>query len=144
VSFVRLQPDAYQSFVGNWTPDSAPLCAAIRSQAEWDQVLHPAAVMGASKPFSPDPGFWRGHMVLLIARVAPAAAEDAFTAPAVSRAGGALTVSYHFTVPPPASSTMKWYLALAVTKASPTAVSFQENGRRVCALRLAAGKWRSP
>ena len=51
--FKLLDPDAYQSFVGNWSPDTAPLCAAIGSADQWDHVLHPAATMGAHRPFAP-------------------------------------------------------------------------------------------
>jgi len=144
VSFTVLSPDDYQSFVGNWKPDSAPLCAAIDSAARWNAVLHPAAVMGAHKPFAPAPSFWASRMVLLLARVTPAGGEGAFTAPSVAVAGRTLTVSYTFKPPPPASSTIKWYLALAVPKTAPTSVVFQENGHTVCSLRPASGAWLSP
>ena len=144
VSSTVLSPDAYQSFVGNWTPASAPLCAVIDSSTRWNAVLHPAAVMGAGKPFAPPPSFWTSHMVLLLARVIPAGGEGAFTAPSVAGHGRTLTVSYTFTAPAPASSTIGWYLALAVAKSAPTSVVFEENGHTVCSLSPARGAWRSP
>jgi len=144
VSFTALSPDAYQSFVGNWTPETAPLCAEIDSAARWNAVMHPAAVMGPDKQFAPAASFWTSHMVLLLARVVPAGGEGAFSAPSVTRTGRTLTVTYRYTAPPPASSTIKSYLALAVPKSTATSVVFRQNGRRVCALRPAVGAWLSP
>jgi hypothetical protein len=144
VRFTPLSLDAYQSFVGSWTPDNAPLCAEINSAARWNAVLHPAAVMGADKAFAPAPSFWTSHMVLLLARVVPAGGEGAFTAPSITSTGRTLRVSYDFTAPPLASSTMKGYLALAVPKSTATSVVFRQNGRRVCALHPAVGAWLSP
>jgi hypothetical protein len=144
VSFTEVSPDSYQSFVGNWTPATRPLCAMISSSADWNKVMHPAPVMGGGKPFSPDAGFWASQMLLLVARVVPADGEGAFTSPAVDLAGAALTVSYAFTPPAPASSTIKAYLALAVPRSAATLVAFRENGRVVCSLRPARGLWVSP
>lgn len=144
VRFTALSPDDYQSFVGTWTPDTAPLCARIDSADDWNALMHPAAVMGAHRPFAPDPSFWTSHRVLLLARVVPAGGAAAFTAPRVTRSGASLTVSYRFAPPPPASSTIKWYLALAVPKAGSPSVTFQENGAVVCSLGPAASDWVSP
>jgi len=125
----RLDPAAYQSFVMNWTPDSAPFCAAMRSPAEWDAVMHPAPVMGPHKPFAPPASFWKEHAVLLIAKVVGGGDKvEAFTD--VSVKGGA--VAYRFQAPPSASFQVKSALMLAVSKPLAGKVRFIENGKPVC------------
>lgn len=56
-SYQLLDPNAYQSFIANWTPATEPLCAAIQSQADWDIVFRPAPVIGANRPFAPPAEF---------------------------------------------------------------------------------------
>ena len=143
--YQRLSPGDYQSFVGNWAPNSAPLCAALRSGADWERVLHPAPTMWRHKPFAPSAAFWTGHAVLLVARVANAGpTADILTHEHVRRAKDALEVDYAFRPTPPASSTIKWYLALAVPRPLPPEVRFKEGGRLVCTLKPAAGVWLIP
>jgi hypothetical protein len=145
VSFTVVSPDSYQSFVENWTPATRPLCALISSADEWNKVMHPAPVMHAAKPPSPDAAFWTSHMLLLIARVIPAGgAVEPFIAPAVNSHGRTLSVAYRFLTPAPASSTTKDYLALAVPRSAPTSVVFTQNSHVVCILRPARGLWVSP
>jgi len=57
---------AYLSFIANWTPDTAPFCAVLRSAADWSAVLRPAAVMGSAKPFAPPADFWSANGVLVL------------------------------------------------------------------------------
>ena len=145
VAYKALDPGAYQSFVGNWTPDSAPLCAVIGSAANWDAVLHPAAVMGGSNRFAPPPETWRSHVVLLVAKVIPGGAKgSALESVSVNDAGGSLNVDYRFTPPPASSFTIKTYMALEIAKPIPESVVFKENGQTVCTLKPAAGAWLSP
>jgi hypothetical protein len=143
ISFTRIAPDAYQSFIGSWSPADAPLCAAISSADEWSAVFHPAPVMGAQRPFAPDPSFWTAHMILLVARVEPSGGA-AFSKPSVSVSDGAVSVRYAYRPPPGAAFTVKDFLALSVPAASPNEVTWIENGRAVCTLHPAAGAWLSP
>jgi hypothetical protein len=141
---VRLDPGAFQSFVRNWTPSSRPLCAAIRSQAEWDMIMSPAATMGSSKPFGPPADFWSRSAVLLVARVVDAGdMAQVFRLQRVRRAAGTIDVEYSFTPPPKASSTMKWWLGMEVGKPLAATIRFVEGGRVVCTLAPSSGAWRS-
>jgi len=140
-----LDPGAYQSFVGNWAPADAPLCAALRSQADWAGVLHPAAVMGGNKAFSPPVDFWNTKAVLLVARVIDAGdTAKVFHLTHLQRSHDAIDLDYAFAAPPHASSTMKWYLAVAVAKPLPPTLRFREDGHIVCTLRPDAGAWVVP
>lgn len=67
LSYKVLDPNAYQSFVANWTPRSTPLCAAMQSQADWDAIFHPAPVLGTNRPFGPPSELWSGAGVLMVA-----------------------------------------------------------------------------
>jgi hypothetical protein len=135
-AFEQLDPNAYQSFVANWEPDVGPLCAIVRTQADWDLVLRPAPTMGRTKPFSPPPEFWKFKAILLVAHVVGAGGtSDVFHAERLVRDQGGLWLHYRFTPPPFAPSKVKLYLAVAVVKPLPRAVHFLENGRLLCTLR---------
>jgi hypothetical protein len=143
-AYVQLNPGAFQSFVRNWAPPSRPLCAAIRSQAEWDTIMSPAATMGSSKPFGPPADFWSRRAVLLVARVVDAGdMAQVFRLQRVRRAAGTIDVEYNFTPPPKASSTMKWWLGVEVLKPLAATIRFVEAGHVVCTLEPASGAWRT-
>jgi hypothetical protein len=130
-----LDPDAYQSFVGNWSPKAAPLCTAMENAGEWESVLHPAPVMGGNKAFEPPSALWNHHAVLLLARVVNAGdTAHVFRLLRVTRTRGAIEMSVTFAPTPPASSTMKWYMALAVAKPLPPRIRIRENGAVICTL----------
>jgi len=140
--FKLLDPNAYQSFVGNWTPDTAPLCAAMSSDAQWNRVLHPAATMGSHKPFAPPGNFWSGRAVLLFARVVNAGdPAKVFQVDDVLRRKDTIDVTLRFKPTPPASSTMKIYFAVAVDKPIPPRIRFIQDGTIVCVLNPASGNW---
>jgi hypothetical protein len=140
-----LNPADYQSFVGNWTPADAPLCAAIGSAEAWNRVLHPAAVMGDRRPFAPPSEFWERHAVLLFARVVPGGGQaSALRLAGAERSPDAIDIVVAVTPPPPSSWTMKSWLAVAVPKPLPPHVGFLENGKRICSLEPASGHWLSP
>ena len=140
--FKLLDPRDYQSFVGNWTPENAPLCAAIGSADQWDRVLHPAATMGAHKPFAPPADFWNGHVVLLFARVVNAGdPSKVFQVDGVLRRMDTIDVTLRFKPTPPASSKAKSYFAVAVDRPIPARVRFIQDGNIVCVLDTAAGTW---
>ena len=143
-AYVQLNPDAFQSFVRNWSPPSRPLCAAIRSQADWDMIMSPAATMGSSKPFGPPAAFWTRNAVLLVARVVDAGdTAQVFRLDRVRRAAGTIDIDYGFTPPPKASSTMKWWLGVEVEKPLAATIRFVEGGHVVCTLAPASGAWRT-
>jgi len=136
IGFQRLDPHRYQSFVANWIPADRPFCAILRSAAEWNRVLKPAPTMDRTRPFAPPPAFWRKHAILLLARILGAGdTANIFQVERVARDPGALRLDYRFTPTPPASSTMKWYLAVAVAKPLPPVARFGENGKIVCTVR---------
>jgi len=145
VPYTALDPTAYQSFVGNWSPDSGPLCAVIGSQAQWDKVMRPAPLMGKTPAFGPPASTWDAHVVLLIAKVMPGGGVgSAFKPLSVQRTGDALDVSYRYVMPHVASYQIKGYMALEVAKPVAASVVFTENGKAVCSLKPGAGVWLSP
>jgi hypothetical protein len=140
--FKLLDPGDYQSFVGNWTPDTAPLCAAIGSADQWEHVLRPAATMGSHKLFAPPADFWAGHVVLLFARTVNAGdLSKVFQVDDVLRRKDTTDVTLRFKPTPPASSTAKSYFAVAVDKPISARVRFIQDGNIVCVLDTAAGTW---
>ena len=143
--YERLDPNSYQSFVGNWTPETSPLCAVIRSNAEWDRVFQPAFVMGHNRPFSPPPGFWKTKAVLVVARVISSGdLSEVFHVRHLQRTANTIELDYTFKSTPSASSSMKWYLALAITKHLPQIVRFTENNHPICTLKPSSGIWILP
>ena len=145
IPFSPLDPAAFQSFLVNWQPDTRPLCALIRSDADWRRLFHPAPVMGTHRPFAPAATFWRGHAVLVIARIVPAPGRAGiFQATRLATRRDALELSYAFRPPPPASSTVKAWLGLAIPRALPDSVVFVENGNRVCDVDAGRGSWVTP
>ncbi|HEY9084652.1 MAG TPA: hypothetical protein VIN40_01720 [Candidatus Tyrphobacter sp.] len=139
-----IDPGQYQSFVGNWTPPDKPLCAAIGSAAQWNQIFHPAPVMGAHRPFSPPDSFWAQHAILLVARVVDAGdTSHVFHVNAVARGGNVATLDYAFKPTPRSSSSIKWWTGVAIARPLPATVRYRENGQIVCSLDLAHGQWSS-
>lgn len=137
--YQRLDPDAYQSFVGNWKPSNQPFCAVIVSAAQWNGIMHPAPVMGTNRPFGPPGSFWSQHGVLLLARVMSAGDTDrVFRITGFRRTPQQIDLRYTYTPPPKTWSTIKWWMALAVRKPIPNEARFIENGRTVCTTHAAA------
>jgi hypothetical protein len=142
----QLDPGDYQVFVTKWSPDSAPLCAAIETSQQWSQILHPAPVMWSNKAFAPPGTFWKDRAVLLVARIVNGGGDTKtiFHLNGVKTTEDSLVLDEHFTPTPPASYRMNWYLAVAVNKPLPTQIHFIENGAPVCTLDHAVGQWTSP
>jgi hypothetical protein len=133
--FSRLDPNAFQSFVANWADAEQPFCRAMLSAADWERWLKPAPTMGFHRPFAPQADLWNHHAVLLVARVVNAGdTSGVFSNPRVTGDERELALDYRFAPTPPASSTMKWYLALEIAKPLPPTVVVRENGRSVCTL----------
>ncbi len=136
---------AFQSFVGNWDDQRQPvLCAILTDSKQWDQVVHPAPVMGSRKPYGPEAAFYGKSMILLVSRVVPAL--GGLKAGTVTLGGGTLTFAYTYTPRSRAGSgTYKDALAIAIPSGTKfdTAV-FTENGREAGRLNAAKGKWCLP
>ena len=135
-----LHPQDFQDYVEHWSPASAPLCRVFTSAASWAQTLHPAAVMGAHRPFAPREAFWRDHAVLFVARTIYAGpADDVLKVRRITRASDGLAFDYTYSATPPSSSTMNWWVGAAVEKPLPRRVVFRENGRTVCTVSVTPG-----
>jgi hypothetical protein len=143
--FSRLDPNAFQSFVVNWADAEQPFCRTMLSASDWDRWLKPAATMGFRRPFAPPAKLWNSHAVLLVARVVSAGdTSDVFSHLRMTGDERELALDYRFAPNPPASSTMKWYLALEIPKPLPPTVVVRENGRSVCTLHPAVAQPASP
>jgi hypothetical protein len=144
-TYQTIDPGSLQSFVGDWSPDDKPLCAALRSQADWDKIFHPAPVMGRNAPFSPPGLDWSKSGVLVVARVINAGdAKNVFHLTTVKSSPKAIELDYRFTPTPAASSTMKGYLAVIAPGPLASTIQFKENGKTVCRLDLSKGEWAAP
>lgn len=138
-------PEDFQSFVGNWTPQSAPMCTALRSADDWNRVLHPAAVMGDHKPYAPPDEFWKSHAMLLFARVVNGGdTSHVFALRKLQIGPDAVDWDIAFTPAPKAAWTQKAYIAVAIDKPLPPQVRFRENGKLDCTLDIAAGQVLAP
>ena len=135
---------AYAVFVANWTPATKPFCAILRSEADWGAVLHPAAVMGSQRPFTPPAGFWTNNAVLVVARTA--FASTGAPAPIVEglrEAANVLEIDTRFSAPPPSSFMVKQATALQLAKPLPPTIVVRDHGAVVCTLKPATGPWRA-
>lgn len=127
-------PSDYQVFIRGWQPETKPFCARIESTAQWQRILRPAAVGFGNKPFAPPAAWWNTHAVLLIARSAYAWSDTVLRFRSFERAKHGLTVDYTFSAPPPASSTMRTWMGVVVSKPVLLPVTFVENGKPACVL----------
>ena len=153
VTFRTVGADDYQSFIGNWDEKTVPvLCAAIRSEADWNAIFHPAAFGFGSgkqkKPFGPEVRVFDCEMFLVVARVVAASdsKEDGLiTITSVTANGGELTVNYSFTEPKkPASYTIKSFAGAFIPKRDYAKIIFIENGKQSAVLDLKSSQWSVP
>jgi hypothetical protein len=140
-----LRSGAFQSFVANWSPANRPLCAALRSQADWDKIFKPAAVIGTHPPFAPPPEFWTGSALLVLAQVVPGGSPvDILQVDAVQRHGTRVEVAVTVPQTPPASWQSKTWVGITLAPPLPTRIRFREAGKIVCTLEPAARHWVEP
>jgi RNA polymerase sigma factor (sigma-70 family) len=147
VKFEAFEPDKYQSFIGNWDDQKHPaLYAVIRSEKDWNQVFHAAAVMGGNKPFAPNPSVFEKQMLIVFARVVPAASgPGGFRVENVTVADNNLTLNFQYQAPKPAASyTVKSCVGVFVPKEDYASVAFVENGKQQGSLELKKGQWCVP
>jgi hypothetical protein len=124
----------FQVFLGNWD-GSGPLCAALAGQADWDRYMHPAPVMGPQhRLFQPAASFWRGHVALLIGRVATAGTggNPSLRIEGVTRQGGALTRRTHFQQVAGGTFEMKLWALVVLPRPLPPSVTFRDADGTSC------------
>ncbi|WP_149365262.1 hypothetical protein [Rhodanobacter sp. T12-5] len=143
---MQIRPGDYQVFLTHWTPDGAPLCAVMQTEAQWSRVLHPAAVMWRNKHFAPPANFWKDHAVVLLGRSVFGTnnTRHVFRLESVTRGSGTLTLAVHFEPPHASSYKMGWFIAVAVNKPLPQQIAFVENGALLCTLGPGPARWLSP
>ncbi len=146
LSFKEMNLEDYDGFVGNWKPQDAPLCAAMRSGADWDQlVIVTPGPGGDNPPAILSDAFWRDHAVVLLAQAMPSKGSNrAYQVRRVSRTGDVTEVDYRFTPPPPAGSIGKAYLVLAIPAPLSDTVVFKSDKGVTCTLKPGAGQWLVP
>lgn len=150
VEYARIGGGDYQNFVGNWDDGKYPLLyALIQSSDRYGKVFHSAAVMGATKPYAPDPAMFAKEMILVAARVMQAPkSEDAdkcFEVERVVQTGQDLAVYYRFKEDvEKASHSIKNCLILRLPKRDYKNVFLFENGKQVGVLHPAQGQWSVP
>jgi hypothetical protein len=134
-----IAPRDFQVFVNNWSSPRESHCVAIRSAAEWERNLHPAATMGSHRPFAPPPAFWRDHIVLLIARSMPMGnLDDAIHVSGVSEIAGRLEVQLAFH-PVDSSATMNDWRGIVIGRPDWLHhVSFKAGSESVCTLETSS------
>lgn len=76
VEYRDVPEDTFAAFVKNWDHENEPLCAVIRSKADWDKYFAPAVTMGNKKPTAPDEKFFEKGILVVVARVMPAPGEE--------------------------------------------------------------------
>lgn len=121
VEYREIPQDEYAAFVKNWNGDG-PLCAVIRSPADWEKYMGAAVVQGNKKPVAPDAKFFEKEQIVLVSRVTPALPEDSeemdplMVRSFISDADGQ-ELTYRFQPPQKgASFSVKATLMLAVSK----------------------------
>lgn len=144
----------FQSFVKNWNAGKHPvLYAFIQSSAQWNEIFHPAPVMGGERnlPFAPDDKQFEREQLLISARVMfPSKkmfskVQTIFQVEKVTMSDKELIFSYRFEEPKTHESfTVKSYIGVWVPKHNYQKVRFIENEKPIGTLELSKGQWRFP
>lgn len=136
VSYQRIGVDEYQNFVKNWDNKKQPIfLAVIQTPEQYDAIFHPAAVMGDTRKFAPDPQLFEHEQILLAARVMKASEGDfdqSFTVESITSQDDELIVKYRYNEPQSnATWFVKNFLCLRIPKYNYQKVTFIENGKIV-------------
>ena len=154
--YQRISMQTYQNFPINWDEQAAPrFYALIRTPQEYNQLFHPAPLVGDSRPFQPEAGLYEKSQILMVARVFaadpdPSKADGIFAVEQVTTTAGELTLRYR--LQRPASdinasvdvARYKFFLALQVPKANYQKVTIFEDGKLVGQLKPTEGLWTVP
>ena len=138
----------YQVYLSNWDETKAPVIyAMISTPTQFNELFHPAPIMGSSRLFSPDKSFYSKENILVVGRVVlyPGNLDKVFDVDHITEKNLELSLHYRYNEP---SSDAKWKgkicLALRIPKGPYKKVHFFENGRKVGELNLVAGQWSHP
>ena len=164
----------YQIFVKNWDDLAHPvLCALIESSARWDDVFHPAPVMGGKRAFAPERKEYETSELLVIARVVAQSSggrsQEVWKVEKIVAVGEELEVRYRYDEPRRAaphrvkevlgvmpgddpsrrsfgtgSYRVKEVLGVWIPRHPYQKISFIENGKPVGVLELKQGQWSLP
>lgn len=125
----------YQSFLKNWDDAAYPLFyALITSDEAYGQYFAPAAVMGNTKPYKPEPGFYQTSSLLVVARLTKPAAtgRSIFSLVKCVKNNGVITLCYKLGSPNQnATFTLKDGLVIRFDKAPVRKIVIYENSRKV-------------
>lgn len=138
----------YQIFLKNWDEKKDPvLYAMISNTAQYDDLFHPAPIMGPKRPFSPDDSLYIRENILLIARVMPSPdnPDRIFDIERITERNHELSLYYRYNEE---ASDAKWKgkicLAIRIPKRCYKKVHFFENDRKIGELNLMARQWLHP
>ncbi|WP_434113428.1 hypothetical protein [Paraburkholderia caffeinilytica] len=139
IAFERLDLSQYHSFVSAWDDSRQPVrCVLIRTPSEWQAIMQPAPVMfRVPQQFAPPDAFFERQQILLVARVTPAATDDARALDInnVALHEGVLSVDYQYRAPLAMAGFMitnSLLVAIPRLDVAPARIQFIENGRAVC------------
>lgn len=138
----------FQAFVRNWTADDKPrpLFAILHSVAEWEEVFHPAPVMGRNRPFAPERArFENSHLILAAYVTAPGeGGARPLQIEAVTLKDNEVQFRYRFKPAAAGTFQVKECLGVWIPKGTYRRVVFIENGKTAGALDLTKGEWVQP
>lgn len=148
VPYKIMQMSDYQVFLKNWDEtNNSVLYAMISTPAQFNELFHPAPIMGSSRPFSPDKSLYSKEKILVVGRVVlyPENVDKVFDVDRITERNSELSLHYRYNKP---SSYAKWKgkicLAIRIPIRSYKKVHFFENGRKVGELNLVARQWLHP
>ncbi|MDD4357132.1 MAG: hypothetical protein PHN98_07750 [Smithellaceae bacterium] len=138
----------YQVFLKNWDETKDPvLYAMISNPTQYNDLFHPAPIMGSRRPFSPDESLYSRDDILVVGRVVPYPEniDKVFDVDRITERNQELSLYYRFHEK---TSDVKWQgkicLAIRIPKRSYKKVHFFENGTKVGELNPEAGQWSHP
>ncbi len=138
----------YRVFLKNWDETKNPvLYAMISTPAQFNELFHPAPIMGSIRPYSPDRSFYSKENILVVGRVVlyPDNVDKVFDIDRITEGNSELSLYYRYNE---RSSDAKWKgkicLAIRIPKRPYKKVHFFENGRKVGELNLVARQWLHP
>lgn len=125
----------YSSFLKNWDDQKTPVfTAVITSPAEFAALFSPAAVMGNSQVFAPDPQVFDHHFFVVIARVEGSSDDPApsFQMDRLIDQGTGLRLDYTYHAPGKTGTFMvKQGLLIKVPQGQAKALHIYENHRQL-------------
>lgn len=135
VPYRLIGQNEFANFVKNWDHRQiAVRCALIQTPAHYDAYFAPAATMGNTRRYAPEPATFDTDNILLVSRVVKAPmGKTVFKVERVQEKDGTLEFHYEFDEPASQASFMvKEALSVRIAKGDYGRVRFIENGKTVC------------